>query len=236
MDRYSLTARVYPMILFYLPLSVLFLIAIWDFQQYYHFGIPVGLVGVLAYLSSHLGRDVGKNKEAGLWRDWGGTPTTQLFRWRNVRLDMYTKARNHTKMEQLCPIGRTVDEQFERVNPDDADEAYRAWTKYIIGKTRDVNQYTLIFKENMAYGFRRNLWGLKPLAITLIVLLIGVTYGFFVYSSGVWTIDQFPQVFFVAEIFLIFILLFWLLRVTKEWVKLTAFAYAERLHEAIETL
>lgn len=236
MDRYSLTARVYPMILFYLPLSVLLVVTVWDFQEYYHYGIPVGLIGVLAYLTSHLGRDAGKKKEADIWCDWGGAPTTQLFRWRDTHLDKHTKTRNHLKMEQLCAVGHSVDEQFERLNPDDADEVYRAWTKFVIGNTRDINKYTLIYKENMGYGFRRNLLGLKPYAIALIISLILATYGFFVYTSGVWTMGQFPEIFFIAEIFLIIILLFWIIRVTEKWVKLTAFAYAERLHEAIETL
>ncbi|MFC0342998.1 hypothetical protein [Epilithonimonas hispanica] len=236
MDRYNLTARVYPMILFFLPLSALLLVTIWDYRDFYHFSIPVGLLGVLVYLTSHLGRDGGKKKEARLWIQWGGAPTTQLFRWNDDKIDMHTKTRNHKKMESLCPIGYAVDESFELQNQTKADEIYIAWTKFLLGKTRDQNLHSIIFKENMAYGFRRNLWGLKPYAISIIVLLIGTIYGFFVFKTGVWQIDDFPQVFFIAEIFLIIFLLFWLLRVTKSWIKLTAFAYAERLHEAIEGL
>lgn len=224
------------MVIFAFPLGVVLIVGIWDFQEYYHFGVPIGLLGVFAYLAANLGRDAGKSKEPKLWAGWGGAPSTQLFRWRNNTLDRLTKSRNHDKMQQLCPAGYQVDVAFESNNEVVADEVYRAWTKYVIGKTRDTSKYPLMFRENISYGFRRNLWGLKPFAILLIISLSCATYAYFGYIMNSWMLEQFPPVFVVAQSFLFLFLVFWVAIVTKRWVSIPAYAYAERLHEAIETL
>ncbi len=236
MDRYNITARVYPMILFYLPLSVILIFLTWDFEKYYQFGVPAGLIGLLTYLTAQLGRDSGKKKETSLWSDWGGAPTTQLFRWRSDIIDHHTKKRSHEKMRNLCPIGFELDENFERENPKEADEVYTSWTKFLIGNTRDTKKYSLLFKENIAYGFRRNLWGLKGYAVILIILLMITCYFYFVYLLGVINVLNFPAVFWVSESFLLLFLLFWLIIVKNSWVSVPAYSYAERLHEALNTL
>ncbi|MBE7639880.1 hypothetical protein GUB10_06010 [Salegentibacter sp. BLCTC] len=236
MDRYNITARVYPMILFYLPLSVLIIFLAWDFEKYYQFGIPAGLIGLLTYLTAQLGRDSGKKKEPALWSGWGGAPTTQLFRWRNNVIDKHTKKRNHEKMQNLCPVEFELNQNFERDNPKEADEVYTSWSKFLIGNTRDTKKFSLLFKENIAYGFRRNLWGLKLYAVILIILLMIACYFYFVFLSGKYNILHFPGVFWVAESFLSFFLLFWLIIVRKSWVSVAAYSYAERLHEALNRL
>lgn len=236
MDRYSITARVYPMLLFFLPISVIFIITIGNFKTYYESALQIGLISVLTYLLSHIGRDAGKKKEAYLWSKWGGPPTTQLFRWSNGKIDKYTKSRNHSKMTLLCPVNIHINEEFETRNKSEADEIYSSWTKYIIGHTRDKALYPLIFKENISYGFRRNLLGLKPYAITLTTILISSIYFYFVYSKNVWLPLQMPNTFIISEILLFFILFFWIFKVTENWVSSAAFSYAERLHDAIAKL
>lgn len=236
MDRYNITARVYPMILFYLPLSVFIIFLAWDIEKYYQFGIPAGIVGLLTYLTAQLGRDSGKNKEARLWSNWGGAPTTQIFRWRNDLIDDHTKRRSHEKMQNLCPVETKLDKKFESENPNEADEIYTSWSRYLIGNTRDIKKYSLLFKENMAYGFRRNLWGLKVFAISLILILMIVCYLYFVNILNFFNLLNFPVVFWVSEAFLLFFLLFWLFIVKKSWVSVPAYSYAERLHETLNTL
>lgn len=236
MDRYSITARIYPMIIFYLPLGVIFVAAVWDFQQYYHYGLPVGAAGVFAYLTAQIGRDAGKRKESKLWNGWGGAPTTQLFRWSNTQVDPHTKARSQEKMHQLCPGLPNTDRTSERNNPALADEVYQSWTTYIIAHTRDTKKYSMLFKENMGYGFRRNLWGLKPAAMALVGILMAATYIYFAVIKDSWKIRDFPSIFFLCEVLLGSTLLFWVTLVTKIWVRSSAFAYAKQIHEAIETL
>lgn len=236
MDRYSLNARVYPMLLFYAPFCILLIIVVWNIKEYWHYGIPTGIGGLLLYLTSHLGRDNGKKKEAVLWDEWGGAPTDQLFRWQNNIIDEHTKIRNHVKMNTLCPVTHNVDRNFEIQNPILTDSVYSSWNYYLRNQTRDISKYPLIFKENMNYGFRRNLWGLKPYAIFSITFLMIITYVFFVYSIGIWEFQFLPELFWLLQTILAAILLVWVFFVTKSWVHLPAFEYAKRLHESIDSL
>ena len=138
MDKYNLTARVYPMVLFYLPLAVLAILPFYEFKNYFHYSIPAVVFGLLFYLSSHLVRDSGKKKEKKLWNYWGGSPTTQLFRWKNDVIDIHTKSRYHKKMHLLCPVDITVDANYEENNFELSDEVYKSWSRFIIAGTRNT--------------------------------------------------------------------------------------------------
>ena len=159
-----------------------------------------------------------------------------MFRLSNIIIDQYTKNRRHQKLSQLVTNTNTFDISYEKQNSEDADSVYKSWTAYIISKTRDVHEFPLIFKENMSYGFRRNLWGLKPAALVVISLLIIGTYLYFGIFFSMWELMLMPSNFFITEIVLTAFLLFWLIIVTKKWVSIPAFAYAARLHEAIEKI
>ncbi len=236
MDTYSIKARIYPMLIVYSPFSILLIIIIWNFNEYWHYGIPVGVLSLLAYLTSHLGRDSGKKKEPRLWQDWGGSPTNQLFRWSDNRIDKYTKARNHSKMNTLCSTGNMVDTTYEINNPNESDHIYCSWNSFLRSSTRDISKYPLIFKENINYGFRRNLWGLKPFAILSVIILMVITCLFFMFSIGIWASEYTPMLLLGIEIILSIFLIFWFVVVKKSWVRLVAFEYAKRLHESIDSL
>lgn len=236
MDRYTITARFYPMVLFYLPVMFMFLIVGWDITKYVQYGISIGSAGMLTYLLANIGRDAGKSKEQKLWNSWGGAPTTQLFRWSNTIIDPYTKARNQQKMQLLFPVQHIMDANFEMTNPIEADHVYKAWTGYVINHTRDTNKYSLVFRENMSYGFRRNLWGLKPFALILIFMLAIGNYFYFGFLLSDWRLICFPFLFFVIEFLLLTLACFWVFIVTKKWISIPGFAYGERLHQAIDML
>ena len=38
--------------------------------------------------------------------------------------------------------------------------------------TRDTSRFPLVFAENANYGFRRNLWGLRPIGTGVAVVLL----------------------------------------------------------------
>lgn len=234
MDRYSLNARIYPVILTYLPIVILGILFSFGFKDYVPFLTSLGLVGALSFLFSQLGRDRGKAKEPGLWTLWGGTPTIQILRWRNSHIDNSTKARYHNKLQLICPQNQPPTETFEQSNSSECDESYQAWTKFLLAKTRDTKVFSLLFSENISYGFRRNLWGLKPVAITVIILCIITPYLYYLNKFSSLDLRIYPKLFFLAEGLMIFILFFWIFIITKRWIKLAAFSYAERLLESTE--
>jgi hypothetical protein len=111
---------------------------------------------------------------------------------------------------------------------------YEACTTSLISKTRAKNSFPLVFEENCNYGFRRNLWGMKPLGISIalaaIITLGGRLYVQFADHERVAPVD-------LGFVGLTAILLaIWLLRVTPGWVMIPAREYASRLMEAMETL
>ena len=63
MDRYSLNARIYPIVIFYMPAVILAVLFSLKFDKYVHLFTSFGIVGALSYLFSQLGRDGGKIKE-----------------------------------------------------------------------------------------------------------------------------------------------------------------------------
>ena len=121
--------------------------------------------------------------------------------------------------------------QEEAADSAHADEIYSAAVKLQIGKTRDTKKYHLLFKENMHYGFCRNLFAMRPIGI--IVDVLGVIASC---AAGVWFVHTgdpkiTPWVCAAANTIFLFL---WIFTVKSEWVKIPAFAYAERLFESTE--
>lgn len=235
-DTYALKARYYPVVILFFPIVILGIFYSFQFDSIIHALASVGMVSAFTYLFSQVGRDQGKLKEPALWRGWGGTPSVQILRLRNDHLDSHTKERYHKKLQTLCPVDMIPDLGMETNTPDSADEVYKAWTKYLISQTRDTKKYSLLFKDNVSYGFRRNLWGLKFFAVLLIVILIIGNYLFWFFTIKQSNPLEFTLSFKYSTLGLLLLLCFWLFVVTKKWVKIPAFSYAERLYECVDII
>jgi hypothetical protein len=235
-DKYSLYARVYPMLLMLLPIFLLGVTYSIDLQNLWHVGISTLIVSSLTFLFSQLGRNLGKMKEPKLWESWGGSPSVLSLRLKSPYLNQYTKTRYHTILQMLCPVSKTPTLAGETSNPKAFDDVYETWSDYIRTHTRDVKEFHLLFKENMNYGFLRNLWGLKPIAIAIIFLAMIFNFLVFASQKGDSNILMFPKEFHISSGVLFFILVIWLSVITKRTVRIPAFAYAKRLCESVEQL
>ena len=86
----------------------------------------------------------------------------------------------------------------------------------------------------MAYGYRRNVWGLRVLGITVSLLSVGACgIRLFLLHSSTGKIDEALG---GAAAFAAIMLLLWLFRFSGSWVRVPADAYAGRLAESVETL
>src|SRR5438093_670482 len=93
-DEYDQRARLQPVFIVMLPATLAIGLVTahvpggWDVVRRVGLGAlvsaasSVGLIGLLA----QFGRDQGKKKEPGLWESWGGPPTTQMLRHRELRM------------------------------------------------------------------------------------------------------------------------------------------------------
>ena len=230
-DPYERKARLYPALVAVLPVVVaVALHTDWltlDVSNAVYVAI---IAGILFWLAGKA-RDLGKAVEKRLVAQWGGMPSVTLLRHRDQRLDRYTKQRYHQAAEHLAgiPMPSTSDEERD---PVDADERYRAVTSALLSRTRDTTEYALLFKENINYGFWRNLRGLKPLALALAFLLValGVWHDFALIRS--FNLPDGPEL--VAVGIGAVALVAWGLTITDDAVHRAAESYALRLLEALE--
>lgn len=225
-DPYSLKARVFPAFLVLLPAFLA--ISAWLPQD----NIPklafLGLSGnvVLGFFAAERVRDVGKSKEPSLWKAWGGAPTTLLLRWSNTDITPATRNLWRASIEKITGA-LLPNASSESRAPDKADKAYDAAILQLRERTRDAEKFPLVLKENIGYGFRRNLWAMKPVGITLSAA--GTLAALFRFTA-IKLNDEITDInsFTVFAICVIFFTS-WTLVITKSWVRAAAFEYAKRL-------
>lgn len=234
LDEYSRNARLKPAFLVWIPLT--FVAAFFSSEVSAKLSVLFGSLTALGLplLLTHVGRDYGKKKEPRLYALWGGKPSVAMLRHAARLINEHTKARYHAKATLLMPTLGFPTWEDERQNPGLADTKYEAFCNFLIQKTRKRDEFPLLFQENVNYGFRRNLWGMKPLALSLAF----ATWGLFG-ALAIYTIraGSSPSLLLMVIIALdTTLLFFWCVVVTPSWVKIAGNAYAERLLEAIETL
>ncbi len=231
-NTYSLKARVYPSVIVLLPCFILAIVYVTNVELYYHYLTSFACFGIFSFVLSQIGRDNGKKKENRLFKYWGGKPTSMILRHSNDHLDIHTKKRFHAKLEQTIPYIKIPTHEEEMENLQAADAIYDSCTKWLISKTRDESRYSLLFKENINYGFRRNLWGMKTWAIGIIAICI-LVHSFMITQKFTSIEIVKTKDWMLLGVFILFAL-FWLIMVNREWVKITAFSYAERLYETLQ--
>jgi hypothetical protein len=234
LDRYDRTARLWPALLTLAPAIVLF-----DCLFGAKNPVTSSIVSILAtcgggYALSRIARNAGKRIQDDLYKKWGGAPTTQLLRHRDKHIDVHTKERLHAILSKALkkPFPKSTDEQSD---PDAADELYRASTTWLIGQTRGKPAFAHVQRENIAFGFQRNMLGLQSLGIIVSIISLGIA----LFSCGALRFT--PPYFALASVitakipiqlslsFSTIFLLAWPTMFNEGAVKRTAFAYAERL-------
>jgi hypothetical protein len=234
LDPYSLRARFFPSVLVLAP--AIAALAAWiplDSASWKTLA-SVGCLAALATLLSQLARDLGKRREPLLFRRWGGPPAVRLLRHRDTTLPEATRERYHAKLSTLVPGISLPSSRSERARPDAADTVYASCCDWLREATRDRERFRLLFEENVGYGFRRNLWAMKPAGVALAIL------GLFAATARIAVEvirDQPPSVEAVVAVAVSAPLLaWWLVRISPSWVAVSGDAYARRLLAACESL
>ena len=244
-DRYTIRARIEPALWAVIPFGVL--LFIWMAVDSIPVGALWGAVGTCGgtALLSQIGRDQGRKKQAALWKSWGGPPTTRLLRYRDPP-NKEILSRWRTKLEKL--MGYTLPNELEESeNPTGADQKYEAAVSFLLEATRDTSRFPLVFAENVNYGFRRNLWGLKPFGLGVALLATTLSWVLLFSSADLSTMEVWldnvindPNRAVIARLsgsmLNTVIVAVWLFVIKPQWVKTTAEAYAQRLLGAIDTL
>jgi hypothetical protein len=226
-DHYSLRARLQPGLITLLPIALgvfawsepgaRWMTALWT---------TLGTSGA-TYLLAIMARNRGKAIEPALWESWGGTPTTQLLRHSGPG-NPVLRERWHESLAKLLkkPLPTASE---EAADPAAADAVYVAVTRLLINERRDAKAFPLIYKENVNYGFCRNLHAQRAVGIGAAITGIAASVAAGIYFAAGGKVLILP---WVCAAIGFLMLLSWIFVFTGLWVKVPAFAYSERLLES----
>ena len=239
LDPYSRKARLQPALLSLLPAFFGLLLLIPEFQTIW---ATVGGLVVFsggATLLTHLGRDRGKALEPKLFQAWGGKPSVAMLRHRDTSLPSMTKERYRSFLAEHVQGLALASREAEQTCPIEADDGYESATSWLVSRTRNRDKFGLLFQENINYGFRRNIWALKPWALAIDSIFIVIIT---ILESDSWTGDISTTLGLVTvpvwacltlTVFHMSILAF---IIQPDWVRVQAEAYARQLLAACDTL
>lgn len=189
LDRYILNARVLPMLVVtfplvlaaypWLPADAFAKDGLWATAA--KWATTGASSAFLATVLSFVPRAFGTRLEERLWREWGGAPATAYLRYAHPELDQRQTAALHAKIARLDPSLHVPSKAEEEADPAAADQCYESMVRMLRARTWGPKNYPMLFDENVSYGFRRNLLGIRPIGI--VACLIGMGSG----GAAIWT-------------------------------------------------
>ena len=181
-DAYSLKARVFPALIAALPtLALLVVLVPWDDLGLPHLtAAATGLVLLFAF--ADLGRRTGRHVQAKLGT--GATPE----QWHRGNSDVPEGAKDRYRAFLAKQIGSPEPSVAdERSDPQGADDFYLSANGWLRERTRDTRAFAILFGENVTYGFRRNLLGLRPIALVCNAVVGCVCAAILVFKPAYFT-------------------------------------------------
>lgn len=228
LNPYERKARLYPALLVMLvPVIAATLVAPVFSNQLAGLASLATALGGMTLLSS-LGREWGKRNEQKLFESWGGPPTTLMLLRATSSLDQPTLDRYRKVLEGKISGLQFPDAASEVSDPEKAIAICESAVKWLREATRDTKRFSLVFAENINYGFRRNLLGVKPLALVICVLTLAAT-ALHAWLSTAGNLSDVTSHSWGTAVVACIGLVVWGAIVNADFVKTTAFAYATAL-------
>jgi hypothetical protein len=145
-----------------------------------------------------------------------------------------TLERYHAKLRALMPDLQLPDLANERSNPARATELYGSCAALLRERTRDHRTFPVVFAENINFGFRRDLYGWKP--VGLVAASMGVLSCAIFIATHLSAEQSVLLLVVVGAVVSAMLLLVWLFVIKPQWVRLAADAYAERLIRSLDAM
>ncbi len=230
LDRYDINARLKPALLALLP--AIAVAAFWLPQtRSLVASSSMGLIAAsgLLFLLSQAARLQGRNIEKRLGDKIGRKHSARLLTHGDNTIAAGTKERYHSFLRAHGIHLSTKSE--EQSNANEAFERARSAIDWLLEHTRPNAKASMLHDENIAYGFNRNLYGLKPIAITLAIVAIAshatLLALFRPDNQALWIGSS-------IGIFNLALGLYWIFGVTRRAVEDASLAYAQRLFSQCE--
>jgi len=177
-DHYVINARLKPAFFVVMPLAITTIA--WCPEAQRIGGVIIAFMitfGVMAFLSN-LVSNSGNELQLRLFKLWGGAPSTMILRHADTTLDSHTKKRYHRWLEARVPDLELPDASMELNTVDDADEVYISATNFLREFSRDKTKYPMVYSDNVAYGFSRNLLVMRWLGFGISFISVMLNLGF----------------------------------------------------------
>lgn len=241
-DHYVISARLKPAFFVVLPIAITAVVWLPHARQLggaiLTFLTTFGAISFISNLISNQGNKL----QAQLFAEWGGAPSTALLRFSDENLDPYTKERYHRRLEALIFGLKMPTEVSEREKPSSADACYTSATNFLREHTRDKTKYSMIYTDNVAYGYARNLLTMKKLGLAFAalgsIINIALLYPDIVAMASAKNLSLLTQDSLLGLGALgVCLGMFWLFAflVNREYVKGRAVRYAKSLLAACES-
>lgn len=230
-SAYPLRARLQPALLAMLPLLTLLVLAPDSWTPLKTVFVVAVIAGVTLLLTQ-IARDAGRRIEQDLYRQWGGLPSVAMLRHRDHRVTPTTKQRYHAQL--TTALGKPMPSEADEANdPAAADRVYLSASDWLRARSLGAG-FEALFEENIDYGFRRNLLGLKPWAIGAASVAGGVILLAHL-QHWPMPVPAIAAPYIVPAIaFLVVFVVLMLLIVRRTWVKRAADNYAQRLLQTLD--
>jgi hypothetical protein len=154
-----------------------------------------------------------------------------MLRHRDSRINQHTKARYHARLRALGPSFTISTAAEEQSDPRAADELYTSAVDEVRRRAKVVKDLS-VHRENVSYGFTRNLLALKPIGLALsggaLIVFIAVIF----LRGGSWATVGSSDVTLAAALSLYTVA--WLFLVRQTLVLHHAESYALTLFEFIQ--
>lgn len=230
LDRYDVNARLKPALLVLLP--VFAAIAFWIPPARTGVGAVVSLCSAcgLLYLMAQTARRLGRSVERRMGDKAGRKHSARLLTHADETFAAETKERYHDYLRHHGLSISTPEE--EKASPDTALSRTSSAVDWLLEHTRPNAKTSLLFSENVAYGYHRNLYGMKPIALIVAITTIaghGALLWFFrpLDETTLW-------IGLGLEACLTAMVAVWCLIVNEASVKDASFAYAQQLFSHCE--
>lgn len=172
-DAYSIRARLFPAIIAAAPaLAALTLLISWSTFGLSNAIASLGIL-VLLFAIADFSRARGRAIETKLYERYNGIPSITMFRRNDDTINSGSKDRYRTFLAEKLGVAVPSAED-ERNHQLVADEFYSQCGVWLRQSTRNTKEFPLLFGENVTYGFRRNLLGVKALALCLNATVVAI--------------------------------------------------------------
>ena len=170
LDEYGIKARYYPALLATLPSLTALAILISEGTLGISTAVASCTIPVIVFGSADFARQRGRKIEKRIRDDMGGNPSTTIMRYSDNTLDDVSKDK-YRKFYSMKIHQEVPTREQEKDDLKSGDQFYERGAAWVRENTRDTKKFRVLFSENITYGFRRNLLGLKWLGIGLNALL-----------------------------------------------------------------